>query len=129
MTLLLLAHLLLPDASYLRATAAHEGVPPALLMAVAWEETRANLNPALRGAHGEVGRLQILPATAARWCADLDIRRYGDNVRCGCRLLRGWLWFGGWPEAIRRFNGRGPAALAYRDRVVRTWQHMRAEGT
>jgi soluble lytic murein transglycosylase len=47
------------------AAARHYGVEPALVKAVVWRESR--FNPNRRGAAGEVGLMQLLPATFAEW--------------------------------------------------------------
>ena len=47
------------------AAARHYGVEPALVKAVVWRESR--FNPHRRGAAGEVGLMQLLPATFAEW--------------------------------------------------------------
>lgn len=109
----------LPDAHYLKVQADSIGVPAVIAWAVSWEETRRNTSPHVRGAHGEWGRFQILGATARGSCPGLDVRTYAGNVRCGLTHLRGLhARHGNWPEAIRAYNGRGPAARAYRQRVL-----------
>lgn len=110
----------MPDAARIRAVAESIGVQPKVALAVAWEESRRNTDPALRGAEGEWGRFQVLPATARRACPGLDITTYEDNVRCGLRLLRSLIRRYGAFEGIRRYNGSGPKAAAYLRRVLAT---------
>ncbi|HWY78487.1 MAG TPA: lytic transglycosylase domain-containing protein, partial [Verrucomicrobiae bacterium] len=47
------------------AAARHYGVEPALVKAVVWRESR--FNPNRRGSAGEVGLMQLLPATFGEW--------------------------------------------------------------
>lgn len=92
------------------------------VLAIAWEESRANIDPQLRGTRGEIGRFEIMPATAAAFCPDLDVTRYKYNVKCALRLLRLDLLHVGLVRAIIRHNGRaeGRRARAYADRVLTT---------
>lgn len=109
----------LPDAHYLKQQADSIGVPSVVAWAIAWEETRRNTDPRVRGGHGEVGRFQLLPATARWACPHMNVREYAPNVRCGLTHLRSLHQrYGSWPEAIRAYNGRGPRARAYRVRVL-----------
>lgn len=112
--------LALPDAWYLQRQAERAGLPREVLWAVAWQETRANLDPRVRGPHGERGRFQIMAATARRWCADLDIRTYKANVQCAVRILTRLQAEHGIVEAVRRYNGSGPRSRAYLAEVMQT---------
>ena len=73
--------------------AAEYHVPPALLEAVCWHESRWRANA--RSEAGAIGLCQLLPDTA-RWVADrligvtLDPWAVDDNVRMSARFLR-WL--------------------------------------
>ena len=94
-----------PDAALLAAYADSAHVPHTVVWAIAWQESRHNLNPAVRGRAGEIGRLQVLPRTAKTFCADLDIYTYSGNVKCGVRLLRGHFQRrGSWAAAIRAYQ-------------------------
>ena len=67
------------------------GVDPALVKAVAWQESGWQQN--VRSAAGAIGVMQVMPATA-RWVNrflgdhDLDVRRADDNVHLGVMYLR-----------------------------------------
>lgn len=92
------------------------GVPSVVALEMAYEETRTNLNPRVRGRHGEWGRFQIRPLIH---CPRHNLARYGDNVDCYLRLMTAHrLTCGAWSCAIQMYNGRGPMARAYRDRVL-----------
>jgi soluble lytic murein transglycosylase len=52
------------------AAARHYGVPPALVKAVVWRESR--FNPDVRGSRGEIGLMQILPKAAAKDWSDAE---------------------------------------------------------
>lgn len=95
----------LPDAGLLAVYADSARVPHVVAWAIAWQETRHDLNPALRGRAGEVGRLQVLPSTARSRCPRLDIYTYTGNLACGMRLLR-WRFEqrGSWAAAIRAYQ-------------------------
>lgn len=114
----------MPDARFLAAQAVAHGVDTRVVLAMAWTETRCNISTAVRGQAGEVGRFQISPETARRWCRGLNIHLYHENVRCFFRLfvryqaeldIPGLLPL----NAIRRYNGRGPKAHAYVERVLK----------
>lgn len=126
---ILLSHASLPDARYLTRAADSAGVPALAVMAIAWEESRGNVDPRLRGTRGEIGRFEIMPATAAAFCPDLDVTRYKYNVVCALRLLRLDLLRVGLVRAIIRHNGRaeGPRAKAYADRVLTTIERWTLE--
>lgn len=119
-SLALLAQLLaMPDAGYLMRRAEAFGLPPSVVLSLAWQETRSNVSPAVRGAHGEVGRMQILPSTARLRCQGLDVRKYADNVQCGLSILRQlWRETGSLDMAVRRYNGRGYRAGVYMCEVM-----------
>lgn len=100
-----------PDALYLAAEADRQGVPRLVAWAIAYQESRHELAPDLRGHHCrgrpgcEVGRFQILPSTARLACRDLDVWKYSGNVACGLRYLR--LLYeerGSWVAAVRAYQ-------------------------
>lgn len=110
------AHLgpLTAEQRFLVRSAIRESVPPVVALEMAWEETRRNTHPLIRGAHGEWGRFQIKPLHC-----DGRVKTYSQNVACYFRLMRSHeIACGGWVCAIERYNGRGPRARAYRDRVL-----------
>lgn len=83
------------------------GVPPAIALSLAQQES--GFNQAARGASGEVGILQIMPATAA----GLHIDPYDpeSNVEGGVRLLaQNYAQFGSWDYALAAFNCGGACA-------------------
>lgn len=109
-----------PDAGLLAFYADSAQVPHEIAWAVAWQESRHNLNPALRGRAGEVGRFQLMRATARALCPGLNIYTYTGNVACGLRYLRSqYERTGSWSRAIRAYQC--PAckhATAYERSVV-----------
>lgn len=121
--LLLGARTGLPDAVHLATLADSVGIPAELSWAMAWEESRANLNPRLRGQHGERGRFQVRENGAVgRRCRalGLNVRTYAGNTRCHAVVMREMIDRYGTAEAVRRWNGSGPLARAYRARVGAT---------
>lgn len=118
-----------PDSSRLATVAAEYDVPPAIAFAVAYMETRSNVNPAVRGPGREqcdslgcrrvcreVGRFQINPCIMWGFseCKPASIRTYEGNVRCGVMILRAQRdGTATWVDAIRRYNGSGPKAREY----------------
>jgi len=52
------------------AAARHYGVPPALVKAVVWRESR--FDPQARGGHGEIGLMQVLPNAAMKDWTDAE---------------------------------------------------------
>lgn len=114
----------LPDAHYLQHVADSAGLKRSLVWAVAWTESRGNLNPKLRGHHCkarpncEVGRFQIKPVTAAYRCPKINTRTYKGNVACAMKMLAE---DGGGERALRRWIGTGLGAQyqrAYVDKVM-----------
>lgn len=110
------------------------------MLAVAWEESRDNLSPHLRGHHCwytqrivrgdtvvvrrhhepdcEVGRFQIKPSTAHHRCPGLDVFTYAGNTRCFAKMFAEDTARNGIAYAITRHNGRGPRAREYLTRVL-----------
>ncbi len=89
--------------------AAHDNrLPVALLVAVAYEESR--MNPSARSPRGAVGLLQLMPATARALGADPTAPR--ENIRAGARYLSALLTrFGNLDLALAAYNA-GPTAVA-----------------
>ena len=90
--------------------AAHDAnLPLALLVAVAYEESR--MDPAARSHRGAEGLLQLMPATAAELRLDHRVPR--TNVLAGARYLRQMLdRFGSLELALAAYNA-GPTAVAH----------------
>jgi len=128
--LLLVQFALPPDSLALKRVGEAVGVPAAVMYAVAWQETRLNVNPAIRGPGRlecdsigncrricrEIGRLQINPCIQWRHpaCAVASLKIYASNLRCGAAILRsardGAL---SWADALRIYNGSGVHARIY----------------
>ena len=111
-----------PDAAELAVQADSLGVPLIVALSVPTVESGRNLNPLLRGTHGDLGRFQVRGAV---WhsafggeCRRLDL--YRSNIRCGLRILA-WCYEreDDWSKAVACYNGAGPKARAYAARVER----------
>lgn len=110
-----------PDAAELTLWSEAAGVPAAFTYAIAWEETRNNADPSVRGAHGEVGRFQIKLSTARARCLGLNVTDYHDNLACFLRMTRqDWQKCGSWRCAARVHNGSGVRAERYANHVMGT---------
>jgi len=116
------------------------GIDEKATLAIAWEESRENLSPHLRGHHCwythrvvvedtvivrqhhepdcEVGRFQIKPSTARRRCPGLDVFTYVGNTRCFARMFAEDAEQHDIIYAITRHNGSGPRAREYLTRVL-----------
>ena len=129
-TLLLLVQIAaMPDARYLTQQALTYGVDPRVVLAIAWEETRGNIDPRVRGAAHEIGRFQLSPATARRACPGLRVEQYHQNVKCFFLVFIPLMVRYDLPgllpaNAIKRYNGRGPKADAYTRRVLKTVREL-----
>lgn len=102
-----------------RDVAAAHDIPPGLL--VAQVHIESSFNPRAVGRAGEKGLMQLSPAVAKRW----GVRDPYDpiqNLLAGARELRSHYGPGGWTAALVRYNGRGPMARAYAQRVLRAWE-------
>lgn len=111
----------LPDGVYLCAVAVDANVPPDVMLAIAWQETRNNLRQTIRGSAGEIGRMQVSPRIQWRHpaCARDSLRLYASNLRCGAAILRlRFLESGSWSEALRRYNGSGPQSRKYQREIL-----------
>lgn len=92
----------------IRAEAAARGVPPDLALALARRES--SLNPYARGAAGEVGLFQLMPATAAE--LGVDPYNVQQNIAGGLSYLRQqYDRFGSWDLALAAYNA-GPSRVA-----------------
>lgn len=99
-----------PDAGTFQEAAREHGLPPALLAAVAWQESRGR-NDAL-SPKGAIGVMQLMPGTARRLGVDPHDRE--DNIRGGARYLRQQIdRFGSVPLALAAYNAGPGAVLRY----------------
>jgi len=131
--MILLLALQLVDSVALRDAAIKASIPPIVIEAVAYMETRSGdkIN-AYRGPGREqcdslgcrrvcreIGRLQINPCI--RWSIPAcdSIRTYSANLRCGAAILaERYHRYGSWSLAIRAYNGSGPMADLYQQRAL-----------
>lgn len=118
-----------PDSSALRRAGAEFNVPASVMYAVAWQETRSNVNPAVRGPGREqcdslgcrrvcreIGRGQVNPCIVWKHpsCRRELLRVYEHNIRCMAAILRAAHdGASTWQDAIRKYNGSGPRARQY----------------
>lgn len=97
-----------PAWAELDAQAMRQGLPPSLLRAVAWQESRGR--PTAVSRKGALGIMQLMPATAA--ALGVDPRDSTDNLRGGAIYLRRQLdRFGSVPLALAAYNA-GPGAVS-----------------
>lgn len=83
------------------------GIDPALLRALAWQESRGRVDAV--SPKGALGPMQLMPATAAM--LGVDPRDPAQNVAGGARYLRQQLdLFGSVPLALAAYNA-GPGAV------------------
>jgi len=90
----------MPIAQMVMDTADAFGVPPALALELAIRESKLNQNA--RGTSGEVGVMQLTPATAAEM--GIDPYDLAQNIRGGVLYLR---------QQLQRFGDTGRALAAY----------------
>jgi len=100
------------NAVLVATAAAKAGVDPTLAVAVAYQESRLNLNPA-RGSSGEIGMMQVMPATGKAIGFDeqalLDPQK---NIEAGVEYLRRALVAtGNNPKLAAAYYNGGPGAL------------------
>lgn len=94
-------------AQLLAETAIHHGLDPALLQAVAWQESRGRMSAV--SVKGALGVMQLMPTTAAE--LGVDPRDLASNIRGGAMYLRRQLdRFGSVPLALAAYNA-GPGAV------------------
>lgn len=123
---------ILPDGVYLCAVAVDANVPPDVMVAIAWQETRNNLRQTIRGSAGEIGRMQV--SLRIQWrhpaCAVALLKNYASNLRCGAAILRARFdEVGSWSEALRRYNGSGMQSRKYQREILAYigWMRLREE--
>ncbi len=76
------------NAILVATAAANAGVDPTLAVAIAYQESRLNLNPA-RGSSGEIGMMQVMPATGK--AMGFDEKALADpqkNIEAGIQYLK-----------------------------------------
>jgi soluble lytic murein transglycosylase-like protein len=95
------------DAGIYQDVARVHGLPPALLAAVAWQESRGRSDAV--SPKGAIGVMQLMPETARRLGVDPHDR--DANIRGGARYLRQQIdRFGSVPLALAAYNA-GPGAV------------------
>lgn len=106
----------------IEAEALRYGIPPAIALAVAQQES--GLNQAARGRAGEIGIFQLMPATAA----DQGCNPYtaAENIHCGLGYLADlYAQFGDWTKALAAYNG-GPGNMARGTTPSVSWDYARS---
>lgn len=103
------------------AEANGQGVPPAIALAVATQETRICHwradGTVIRGSAGEYGVFQLLPSTAA--ALGVDPTDVDQNIHGGVLFLSQLFdRYSDWALAVQHYNGSGPAARAYAQQVL-----------
>jgi len=94
--------------SLITSIATLKGVPPSIALAVAQKES--GFNQAAVGSSGEIGVMQLMPATAAG--LGVDPSDLNQNVTGGVSLLASlYQQFGDWSDALAAYNA-GPTHLA-----------------
>ena len=94
--------------SLITSVANQLGVPPSIALAVAQKES--GFNQAAVGSSGEIGVMQLMPATAAG--LGVDPSDLNQNVTGGVSLLASlYQQFGNWSDALAAYNA-GPTHLA-----------------
>ena len=86
---------------WIDAAAARYQVPPRLIAAVIWRETR--FNPLCRGKAGELGFMQIMPGSAREWAKVERVPAFDPEslMDPGTNILAGTWYLG---RALRRWN-------------------------
>ncbi|WP_184202785.1 lytic transglycosylase domain-containing protein [Polymorphobacter multimanifer] len=91
----------------IESQALRHGLPPSLLQALAWQESRGRTTAV--SSKGALGVMQLMPATAA--AMGVDPSNPDDNLRGGAMYLRRLLdRFGSVPLALAAYNA-GPGAV------------------
>lgn len=111
----------------IRDDAAQLGIDPDLALAIAQKESGINAN-APRGGKGEIGMFQLMPGTVDALRNQGIISDPGDpsqNIWGGLNWLLQKKGKGSWQDAVRGYNGSGPAAQAYEDEVWRDYMRRK----
>jgi soluble lytic murein transglycosylase-like protein len=83
-----------------------QGVPPAIALAVAQQES--SFNPNARGAAGEIGLFQLMPTTAASLGVQ-DPTDVSQNISGGISFLAQLFQkYGSWVSALSAYNSGSP---------------------
>jgi soluble lytic murein transglycosylase-like protein len=96
--------------------AANQGVPPAIALAVAQQES--SFNPNARGAAGEIGLFQLMPATAS--FLGVNPSDVSQNISGGISFLAQlFKKYGSWSSALSAYNSGSPSgSLNYASQVL-----------
>lgn len=102
----------------LDAAADKYGIPPEILKAVAWQES--GWNPRAVGDGGNsFGMMQIYRVAHPDYNVPRGKADPAYNIDYGARFLKGlYNRYGSWGEAVKHYNGSGPAADRYRNSVL-----------
>ena len=104
------------------------GAPPALLAAVAWEES--SLRPRARSRRGALGLTGLMPTTVAemlgRRVTREELLEPATNLALGCAYLQHLRRGHGWRYALFRYDGAKPASHRYVRDVMATWRRLEA---
>lgn len=112
-------------ASDIHAEATRAHLDPALMAAVAFRES--GLRQSARGAHGEVGLMQIHPrGLATLLCQGLAVRTVRGNLACGARILAHVrARCGGSPDRwLSAYSGRACGPSSYSARILATFRKV-----
>lgn len=109
----------------LRHSASRYGLPPNLILAIAWEESRWQQN--VVSPAGAIGVMQVMPSTAT-WINSVTNSHYNvyilqDNIHMGTFYLH-WLWqyfHGDLIKVISAYN-EGPGNVT--SRGIFNWQYV-----
>ena len=113
-----------------RAEAEAIGLPPALAMAVAWQES--GWQPGLTSGAGAIGVMQLLPSTgdwvaASMLGSPVNVWDQGSNIRAGVRLLKHYHdRYGGDRARILAAYYQGQHALETQGIYAVSWPYINA---
>lgn len=100
------------NAVLVATAAANAGVDPTLAVAIAYQESRLNLNPA-RGSSGEIGMMQVMPSTGkGLGFSEKDLADPKKNIEAAIKYLKlGLAATGNDPMLAAAFYNGGPGAV------------------
>ena len=95
------------DADRLRFAARSAGIPEIVMEGIAAVETGYRGGNEFVGKAGEIGRMQIMAATAKGICGQpVNLTDYDYNIACGAKILRHCRnQYPDWPTAVRCYQG------------------------